>query len=178
MAKGLFVAIGVAAGGLFWLTLPPTIGQNLDCQYAPVSTVLPGGHQVEPEPVHVDAGESRILPILELRVCGDEQEVTLDGIEPLTVMGDGATLDGFWLLPGGTELDETGLGTLPSGAIAVPLGDRITADESRLLVARLVGTGGGDYILGSVRLHYHAGTADSVAFGTSVAVCSGRCEAQ
>ena len=176
LAKGLFVASGVVAAGLIWLTLPPTIGQNLDCQYAPVSTVLPGGHQLEPEPVLVDAGESRILPVLELRVCNDDQEVVLDGIEPLTVMGDGAILDGFWLLRGGTDLDDTGLATLPSEAIAVPPGDRITADEPRLLVARLLGTGQGDFILGSVRLHYHAGVANDVAFGTSVAVCSGRCE--
>lgn len=56
---------------------------------------VPGGHRLEPEPVLVDAGESRILAVLELRVCNDEQEVALDEIEPLTVMGDGATLDGF-----------------------------------------------------------------------------------
>ncbi len=175
MARGLLVATGVAAGGLFWLTLPPTIGQNLDCEYAPISTVLPGGHQGDPKPVLLDTGESRILPVLELRVCDDERNVALYQSEPLTVMGEGATLDGFWLLPSGTDLDETGLGTLPSGAVAVPPGDRISADEPRLLVARLVGSGGGDYILGSVRLHYHAGRADIVAFGTSVTVCSGRC---
>jgi len=178
LAKGLFVATAVAAAGLLWLTLPPTIGQNLDCEYAPVSTVLPGGHQLEPEPVLLDTGESRILPVLELRVCDDEQKVALDGIEPVTVRGEGATLDGFWLLLGGTDMDETGVATLPSGAVAVPPGDRISAGEPRLLVARLVGTGEGDFVLGAVRLHYHAGTADSVAFGTSVAVCSGRCEAQ
>lgn len=88
------------------------------------------------------------------------------------------TLDGFWLLPSRTDLDDRGLATLPSGAVAVPPGDRITTDEPRLLVARLVGSGEGDFILGAVRLHYHAGTADSVAFGISVAVCSGHCEAQ
>ncbi len=91
-------------------------------------------------------------------------------------MGDGATLDGFWLLPAGSDLSETGLATLPSGSVAIPPGDRITADEPRLLAARLRGTGEGDFILGSVRLHYHAGEANNVAFGTSVAVCSGRCE--
>lgn len=176
LAKGLIVATGVVAAALFWLTLPPTIGQNLDCRYAPVSTVLPGGHELEPEPILMDAGESRIVPILELRVCDDDQDVALDGIEPLTIRGDGATLDGFWLLPGGSDLDETGLATLPSGAVAVPPGDRIAADVPRLLVARLVGTGRGDYILGAVRLHYHAGTANSFAFGTSVTVCSGHCE--
>lgn len=109
---------------------------------------VPGGHRLEPEPVLLDAGESRILAVLELRVCNDEQEVALDEIEPLTVMGDGATLDGFWLLPGGTDLDDTGLATLPSGSVAVPPGDRITVDEPRLLAARLLGTGEGNFILG------------------------------
>lgn len=175
LAKGLIVATGGVATALFWLTLPPTIGQNLDCRWAPVSTVLPGGHQLEPDPILVHAGESRIVPVLELRVCDDDQDVALDGIEPLTVVGDGATLDGFWLLPGGSDLGESGLATLPSGAMAVPPGDRISSGEPRLLVARLVGTGEGDYILGAVRLHYDAEEANSVAFGTSVTVCSGHC---
>jgi len=124
--------------------------------------------------VLVDAGESRILAVLEFRVCNDEQEVALDEIEPLTIMGDGATLDGFWLLPGGTDLDDTGLATLPSGSVAAPPGDRITVDEPRLLAARLLGTGEGNFILGSVRLHYHAGEANNVAFGTSVESDHGR----
>ena len=175
LARGLFVATALAAGGLFWLTLPPTIGQNLDCEYAPVSTVLPGGHELEPEPMLIGAEESRVLPVLELRVCDDEQDVALHNVEPLTVVGEGATVDGFWLLPARSDTDETGLAMLPSGAVAVPPGDRISAGEPRLLVARLVGTGMGDYILGGVRLHYQAGAAGSFGFGTSVTVCSGRC---
>lgn len=175
LARGLFVATALAAGGLFWLTLPPTIGQNLDCEYAPVSTVLPGGHELQPEPVLIGAEESRVLPVLELRVCDDQQDVALQDIEPLTVEGEGATVDGFWLLPAGTDTDETGLAVLPSGAVAVPPGDPISAGEPRLLVARLVGTGMGDYVLGGVRLHYQAGAAGSFGFGTSVTVCSGPC---
>ena len=175
LARGLFVATALAAAGLLWLTLPPTIGQNLDCEYAPVSTVLPGGHELQPEPVLIGAEESRVLPVLELRACDDEQDVALNSVEPLTVVGEGATVDGFWLLPAGTDTDETGLAVLPSDAVAVPPGDRITAGEPRLLVARLVGTGMGDYILGAVRLHYQGGAAGSFGFGTSVSVCSGRC---
>lgn len=178
LARGLFVATAVAAAGLLWLTLPPTIGQNLDCEYAPLSTVLPGGHQLEPGPVSLATGESRILPVLELHACDSEQDVALKQVEPLTVIDAGAALDGFWLLPGGMTVDPTGLPALPSRAVTFPPGDRITSNEPRLLVARLTGTGGGDYILGGVRLHYRARAAGSVAFGTSVTVCSGRCEAQ
>lgn len=173
--RGLLLGCAVAAGGVFWMTLPPTIGQNLDCQYAPLSTVLPGGHELDPEPVLVDAGESRILPVLELHVCVDGQDVALNEVEPLTMLGQGATLDGFWLLPLESDIAESGIAVLPSAAVPVPPGDAISADEPRLLVTRVVGSGNGEYVLGSVRLHYGVESADSIAFGTSITVCSGSC---
>lgn len=175
LQRGLGGATAVTAAALVWLTLPPTIGQNLDCRYAPLSTVLVGSHAAEPERVVIGAGESRIFPIFELRACGADQEVTLADVEPATVIGDGAVVDGFWLLPVGTRVSEQGQQTLPSGARAVPPGDRIVAGQPRQLVIGLAGTGAGDYTLGSVRLSYRTADPGAFSFATSVVICSGAC---
>lgn len=177
LARGFLAATAVAAGAVTWLVFPPTIGQNLDCEYAPISTVLPGGHELEPERVPVAAGQELVLPVLELRTCENERDISLHAVEPLSTMGDGATLDGFWLLPTGVDADPTGLAALPDGALAVPPGDRIRPGAPRLLVARIVGTGDGDFSLASVRLRYAAGETGSIGFGAAVAVCSGSCDA-
>jgi hypothetical protein len=175
LQRGLGGATAVATAALVWLTLPPTIGQNLECRYAPLSTVLVGSHAAEPERVVIGAGESRIFPIFELRACGADQEVTLADVEPATVIGDGAMVDGFWLLPVGTRVTDEGQQRLPSGARAVPPGDRIAAGQPRQLVIRLAGTGAGDYALGSVRLSYRTVDPGAFTFATSVAICSGAC---
>jgi hypothetical protein len=175
LQRGLGGATALAAVALVWLTFPPTIGQNLDCRYAPFSTVLAGSHAVEPERVVIGTGESRILPIFELRACGADQEVTLADVEPATVIGDGAVVDGFWLLPVGTRVADAGQQTLPPGARAVPPGDRIAAGQPRQLVIGLAGTGAGDYTLGSVRLSYQTVDPGAFSFATSVAICSGAC---
>jgi hypothetical protein len=176
LLKGLVGTTALAAAALVWLTIPPTIGQNLDCRYSPLSTVLPGGHASEPEPVLIAKDESRILPLFELRLCGDERGVDLDEVEPVTNLGDGAILDGFFLLPARAGLEEDGVAALPSGALPIPPGDRIGADEPRALVVRVVGTGRGDYTLGSVRLTYHNANADTFTFATSAVICSGTCD--
>jgi hypothetical protein len=175
LQRGLGVATAVAAAALVWLTLPPTIGQNLDCRYAPLSTVLGGSHPAESERIVIGAGESRIFPIFELRACGSDQEVTLAAVEPATVIGDGAMVDGFWLLPVGTRVTAEGQRTLPPGARAVPPGDRIAAGQPRQLVIRVSGTGAGDYTLGSVRLSYLTVDPGAFTFATSLATCSGAC---
>lgn len=175
LQRGLGGATALAAAALVWLTLPPTIGQNLDCRYAPLSTVLVGSHAAEPERVVIGAGESRIFPIFELRACGADQEVTLADVEPATVIGDGAMVDGFWLLPVGTRVADEGQQTLPPGAQTVPPGDRIVVGQPRQLVIGLAGTGAGDYTLGSVRLSYRTADPGAFTFATSIAICSGAC---
>ncbi len=175
LQRGLGGATVVAAAALVWLTLPPTIGQNLDCRYAPLSTVVARSHSAEPERVVVGAGESRILPIFELRVCGADREVALAGVEPATVIGDGAMVDGFWLLPVGTRVADEGQQTLPPGALPVPPGDRIKAGQPRQMVIGLLGTGAGDYAIGSVRLSYRTADPGVFTFATSVTICSGAC---
>ena len=175
LQRGLGGATAVAAAALVWLTLPPTIGQNLDCRYAPLSTVLIGSHTAESERVVIGAGESRIFPIFELRACGSDQEVMLADVEPATFIGDGAMVDGFWLLPVGTRVTAEGQRTLPPGARAVPPGDRIAAGQPRQLVIRVSGTGAGDYTLGSVRLSYLTVDPGAFTFATSLATCSSAC---
>ena len=175
LQRGLGGATAVAAAALLWLTLPPTIGQNLDCRYAPLSTVLIGSHTAESERVVIGAGESRIFPIFELRACGSDQEVMLADVEPATFIGDGAVVDGFWLLPVGPRVTAEGQRTLPPGARAVPPGDRIAAGQPRQLVIRVSGTGAGDYTLGSVRLSYLTVDPGAFTFATSLATCSGAC---
>lgn len=177
LLRGLIGATGLAAAGLVWLTLPPTIGQNLDCRYAPLSTILAISHSDEPKAVNIGIGETRILPIFELRVCGVDRRVTLEGVKPVTVIGDGARIDGFWLLPAGTHLEPAGAEVLPSGAQAVQPGAAIEAGQPRQLVVRMVGTGGGDYTLGSVRLTYYTTQAGAFSFATTIAICSGVCPA-
>ncbi len=174
LMRGLVGATALIAFAQVWLTLPPTIGQNLDCRYAPLSTVLAGPHGGR-EPVAIGDGEQWILPLFELRACQSAGDLALERVEPKTVIGEGATVDGFWLLPIGIHLAERGQADLPGGARAVPPGDQIVAGQPRQLVVRLVGTGAGAYILGSVGLHYRTAEPGSFAFASHIAVCSGGC---
>ncbi|MBA3689479.1 MAG: hypothetical protein H0W81_11745 [Chloroflexi bacterium] len=173
LLRGLTGTFALSSVALVWLTLPPTVGQNVDCRYAPLSTVLIGGHAGASKPVILATGAQRILPLFELHACGSERDVALDGVEPVTIMGAGATVDGFWLLPVGIRLNAQGQEALPAQARSVPPGDRIEAGRPRQLVVRLVGTGAGDYILGSVRLGYHTRAPGAFTFATQITVCSG-----
>ena len=105
LMRGLVGAVALVAFAQVWLTLPPTIGQNLDCRYAPLSTVLAGSH-VGREPVVIGDGEQWILPIFEVHVCESAGDLALGRVEPTTVIGDGATVNGFWLLPVGVHVAE------------------------------------------------------------------------
>lgn len=178
LIRGLAPATLVASGGLAWLTLPPTIGQNLDCRYGPLAAVQVGGHAVERDRVHLRVGESRILPIFELRVCGGTREVTLDAVDPVTIVGEGARLDGFWLLPAGRRLEKDGTESLPDRAQSIPPEASLDANQPRQLVVRLVATEAGDYTLGSVRLEYFAAGPETSTFATTVAICIGACPAE
>ncbi|MEP7041303.1 MAG: hypothetical protein ABI864_06980, partial [Chloroflexota bacterium] len=175
LLRGLTGTVALLLVALVWLTLPPTIGQNVDCRYAPLSTVLIGGHAGESTPTILATGEQRILPLFELQACGSEHTVALDRVEPLTIIGQGATVDGFWLLPVGIRLDAEGQKSLPAGARALPPGDRIERGRPRQLVIRLIGTGAGNYLLGSVRLSYHIGAPRAFNFATQITVCGGAC---
>lgn len=170
--RGLIGATALAVFAQVWLTLPPTIGQNLDCRYAPLSTILAGGHAGGTQPVTIGSGERWVLPVFELRACAD---VTLDRVELVTVLGEGATAESFWMLPEGARLDREGQAAVPAQARAVPPGDRIEPGEPRQLVVRLVGTGAGAYMLGSVRLSYHTEEPGAFSFATQIFVCSGAC---
>lgn len=172
LMRGLIGATALAVFAQVWLTLPPTIGQNLDCRYAPLSSVLIGRHTADPEPVRIGEGQRRVLPLFELRAC---EAVALDRVEPVTVIGEGATVESFWLLPEGTRLGRDGQAALPAQARTVPPGDRIEPGGQRQLVVRLVGTGAGDYVLGSVRLNYHTDEPGAFSFATQIFACSGLC---
>lgn len=178
LLRGLAAASVVASAGSVWMTLPPTIGQNVDCRYGPLAAIQVGGHTADPNRVPIGAGEARILPVFELRVCGGAQEVTLEAVEPVTVIGDGAMIDGFWLLPIGTRLSADGADTLPAGAQSIPPGVSIQTKQPRQLVVRLIATGAGLYTLGSVRLAYLDPSPESFSFATTVAICSGTCPAE
>lgn len=169
---GLVGASALVAFALVWLTLPPTIGQNLQCDYAPLSTVLTGSHAADREPVVIGLGQRWILPVFELRACGD---VALDRVQQGTEFGEGATIEGFWLLPVKSSLSQEGQEVLPALAQAVPPGDQIEPGRPQQLVVQLVGTGAGEYMLASVRLSYHTENPGSFTFATQISVCSGRC---
>lgn len=175
LLRGLAGATAVTGAALVWLTLPPTIGQNLDCRYAPLSTVLGGSHAEESEPIRLDAGERIFVPAFELRACGSV-EVTLERADPVTVVGRGAMIDGLWLLPAGIRLPEQGAVALPAGAPAVPPGDRIVPGRPRQLVVGLTATGDGNFMLGSLRLSYRTTDIGEFTFATQIAVCSGACD--
>jgi hypothetical protein len=175
LMRGLIATVALTAFGGVWLTLPPTIGQNLACRYAPLSTILTGGHSPERDPVTINDGDQWIVPVFELRACAIGGEVVLEGVEPLTTLGEGATVDSFWLLPPGVEVTADGQGELPGESRAVPPGGNIVAGKPRQLVVRLVGTGAGEYILGSVTLSYRTDELGSFTFATQIAVCSGGC---
>ncbi len=173
LMRGLVGATTLALFAQAWLTLPPTIGQNLDCRYAPISSVLIGRHTGDPEPVRIGQGQRRVLPLFELRACAT---VALDLVEPVTVIGEGATVESFWMLPEGTRLGREGQAALPAQAQAIPPADRIEPGRPRQLVVRLVGTGAGVFMLGSVRLTYHTDEPGAFSFATQIFTCSGLCE--
>jgi hypothetical protein len=173
LLRGLVGMTAVIAAGLVWLTLPPTIGQNLDCRAAPLSTVLTGGHAEEAQPIALDAGELIFVPAFELRACGSSA-VTIERADPTTV-GRGAMIQGVWLLPTGISLPDEGSGALPASAVGVPPGDRIVPGQPRQLIVGLEATGDGDFTLASLGLAYRTTEAGLFAFATQIAVCSGPC---
>jgi len=173
--RGLAAATTAAGLALVGLTLPPTIGQNLDCRYAPVSAVLSGSHAETAEAIALDVGERRFLPAFELHACG-RAEVTLERVEPATTIGHGGTAEGFWLLPSGSRIPEEGAAALPSGARAVPPGDRIVPGQPRQLVVRLTATGDGEFTLGSLRLTYRTTATGTFTFATQITACTGACD--
>ncbi|MEX2136731.1 MAG: hypothetical protein WEB29_07215 [Chloroflexota bacterium] len=174
LLRGLVGMTAVSVAGLAWLTLPPTIGQNLDCQAAPLSTALGGGHADAAEPIALDTGELVYLPAFEVRACGSSA-VTLERAEPVTTDGGGATIGGVWLLPVGVRLTDEGSPALPAGAVAVPPGAQIVPGQPRQLIVGLEATGDGDFSLASLRLTYRTTEAGSFAFATQIVVCSGPC---
>jgi hypothetical protein len=173
LLRGLLVSAALLAAGGVVLTLPPTIGQNVDCQYAPLSTVTGSGHDEAPEPVAIASGATRLLPVFELRACGREAVELID-VQPLTVEDGGPQIVGFWLLPPGTQIDEVGIAQAPADALAVPPGGVIPARDGRQLAVALQGVGAGVLRLGSVRISYRTDAGDgSFAFATTVAACVG-----
>ena len=173
LLRGLVGVVAVSAVALVWLTAPPTIGQNLDCGYAPVSTVLAGGHPENVEPITLDAGLRTFVPAFELRACG-RSAVTILRVDPVTTVGRGATLRGVWLLPADMRLPDEGAASLPAGADAVPPAE-IVPGQPRQLVVGLDPTGNGAFTLASLRLTYTADDTGEVTFASEIAICSGAC---
>jgi len=173
LLRGLVVSSALLTAAGVVLTLPPIIGQNVDCQYAPLSTVTGSGHDEAPEPVALEPVETRLLPVFELRACGqDAVEVT--DVQPLTVQGSAARIAGFWLLPPGTQIDEAGVAQAPADALAVPPGGVIPAGEGRQLAVAVVGARAGELQLASVRVTYRTDAGqDGFAFATTIAACVG-----
>jgi hypothetical protein len=174
LGRGSIGASAMVLAALVVLTLPPTIGQNVSCDYAPLSTSFDVNHAADAERLTIAPGESRVVPVFELRACSS-QAVALEHVEPMTTVGQGAEVDGFWLLAVGDDVDD--VSTLPAGAEPVPPARTLPAGQSRQLVVRLTGTGDGEYILGSVLLTYRVDRQATFAFATPLAVCSGRCGA-
>jgi len=173
LQHGLLAAVGglVATGVL--LTLPPTIGQNLDCAYAPIATVTGIGHAAEAAPVALTPGETRLLPVFELRACGP-QRVDLLNAEPLTATGSAAQIVGFWLLPPGIEIEETDGALPPSDARPVPPATELEPGDRWQLAVEMRGIRDASLQLASVRLTYQTAAGEaSFGFATTVSVCSG-----
>ncbi|MGH2462475.1 MAG: hypothetical protein ACRDFZ_02470 [Candidatus Limnocylindria bacterium] len=167
VSSALFAAVGVV------MTLPPTIGQNVECEYAPLSTVTGSGHAEAPEPVAIAPGERRLLPVFELRACGRDA-VEVIGAQPLTVDGSGPEIVGFWLLPPGMQIDDAGVAEPASGAVAVPPGSVLPGGKGRQLAVVVRGSDPGELRLASVRITYRT-SAGQAAFGfaTTVTACVG-----
>jgi len=174
LRRGLVGALTVSGVALVWLTLPPTIGQNLDCRYAPLSTVLGGGHEAV-EPIVLGADERIFVPAFELHACGGAT-VMLVHADAVTTDGHGATIDGLWLLPAGIRLPDEGAGALPAGAEPIPPGGPIVPGQPRQLVVGFEATGEGDFTLASLRLAYRTTEAGAFTFATQIAICSGDCD--
>jgi hypothetical protein len=95
-------------------------------------------------------------------------------VRPLTVDGGGPRIVGFWLLPPGTQIDETGIAPVPAEGVPVPPGGVIPAGEGRELAVAVNGAGAGELRLGSVEVTYLTGAGqDSFAFATTVVACVG-----
>jgi hypothetical protein len=176
LRRGLVGALTASAVALVWLTLPPTIGQNLDCRYAPLSTVLGGGHE-EVEPIVMGADDRIFVPAFELHACGGVT-VMLEHADAVTTDGHGATIDGVWLLPAGIGLPAEGAGALPPGAEPIPPGDEIVPGQPRQLVIGLEATGDGDFTLASLRLAYRTTEEGAFTFASQIAICTSACDAQ
>jgi hypothetical protein len=177
LLRGLLASGAVLAAGGVVLTLPPTIGQNVDCQYAPLSTITGSGHDEEARSVAIEPEETRLLPVFELRACGREAVEVID-VQPLTVDGAGPEIVGFWLLPPGSEIDEAGMARPPAGAFRVPPGGVIAPGEGRRLAVALSGMRAGELRIGSVRISYRTSAGQgSFGFATTIAACvGGGCE--
>lgn len=171
MRRGLLAATGLLAAGGVILTWPPTIGQNLDCAYAPLATVTGIGHNDQPAVVDIPAGETRLVVAFELRACGHDQVELLDAA-PLTMTGSANQIVGFWLLPSGAGNTGASLSDAPPHAVRVPPGGGITGGQ--FLAVEVRGITGATLQLASLRLTYRTvNGVRSFGFATSVATCTG-----
>jgi hypothetical protein len=171
LRRGLLAVTGLLALSGVTLTLPPTIGQNIDCAYAPLATVTGVGHGEEPLIVDIPPGETRLISAFELRVCGPDRVELLDA-EPLTTIGDASQIVGFWLVPLGSPGDGTAFPSPPPAAVRVPPGGVVSSGQR--LAVEVRGVAGAAFQLASIRLTYRTdGGGGSFGFATSVVTCSG-----
>lgn len=171
LQRGFLTVAGVLTAGGVILTLPPTIGQNLDCAYGPLATITGLGHDEEPTTVDVPPGESRLITAFDLRVCGSAA-VELVHAEPVTTIGSARQIVGFWLVPAGSSGDSGELRQAPPDAVAVPPGGIVSSGQR--LAVEVRGDPGATLHIASIRLTYRTDVeVGRLAFATSVMTCSG-----
>lgn len=172
LMRGLLVTTLLTSGALTLLTLPAVGGQNAACAYGPLAEVSGLSHAEPPEPIALDQGDERWLPLLLLSACSD-QPVTLERVQALNTRGDGATVLGYGLMPPGQQLPNDGLNALPGDAVSVAGRPNADPGQPRQLVVGLRATGDGSFSLDSVRVTYLAGDDRSMyGFATFLSVCA------
>lgn len=172
LVRGLLLVVFASAAALTILTLPARGGQNAGCLYGPLSEASGLSHAEAPEPVEIEPGEVRTVPVLLLSVCGTEP-LMLTAADRLNSAGVVETLLGF----GVTEPSAGGsTGSAYVDLLGTPSGALLRPGELRLLVAQVRGERAGSFRLDSVRLQLlgPAGEAD-MTFATYLGICTRPC---
>lgn len=171
LMRGLLIGALLTSGALVVLTLPSRGGQNVACSYGPLAEVSGLSHAEPPEPIAIDRGEERWLPLLVLSACSS-QSVTLERVEVLNARGSGATVIGYALLPSGDRLPDDGLAQQARDAEEIERSPQAEPGQPRQLVVGLRGAGAGDFSLDSVRITYQAdGSTGTYGFATYLTIC-------
>lgn len=183
LLRGLLILTALSAGALTVLTLPARGGQNAGCEYGPLAEVSGLSHAEPPEPVKIDPGQTGDVAVLQLAVCGSEPVMVM-AAEPLNTRGPAEVLVGFAVRDYVRRLDlgleqpasEVGDRATVGELLAGTAGELIRPGETRELVARIRGSGGGPYELNSIRLRLlGSGGETRMTFASFLRVCPASC---